>query len=307
MGRLWVITSYFNPAGFQRRLTNYRAFRERIAAPLATVELSFSGDFELASSDADMLIQLCGGDVMWQKERLLNIAIRHLPDDCHQVAWIDCDVVFETDHWVERATEALDRCSLVHLYDHRVNLARDAALGDSSLAEEIPSAIFKQTRGEATDDDFRSASAPLRSRSTVGLAWAARRSVLDHQGLYDACILGGADRAILGAALGRFDFGIEALRMADRQVDHYLTWARPFNASVQGHVGYIEGRCFHLWHGDLVDRRYEQRLDALARHSFDPSADIVRDAQDLWRWASDKPALHENVRSYFPSRYEDGR
>jgi len=70
--RLWVITSYFNPAGFHRRLTNYRAFRERISAPLLTVELSFGGGFALASSDADVLVQLCGGDVMWQKDDVVK-------------------------------------------------------------------------------------------------------------------------------------------------------------------------------------------------------------------------------------------
>jgi hypothetical protein len=41
-----------------------------------TVELSFDGRFELAGSDADILIQLSGGAVLWQKERLLNLALK---------------------------------------------------------------------------------------------------------------------------------------------------------------------------------------------------------------------------------------
>lgn len=307
MHRLWAITSYFNPAGFSSRLANYRVFRERLSVPLLTVELSFDDSFTLTEDDSDVLLQMRGEDVMWQKERLLNIALKHLPDDCDKVAWIDCDVVFEADDWAKRAADALDRFALVHLYGHRVNLLRDMMPEDASVEEETPSAIYKLACGQATDDDFRRAGAPLQSRSTVGLAWASPRAVLERHGLYDACILGGADRAILGAALGRFDFGIDALKMTGRKADHFLAWARQYHETVQGRVSYISGRGFHLWHGDLQDRRYEQRLDALSQYAFDPYTDIAMDDNGLWRWASDKPELHQYVHSYFASRNEDGR
>ena len=31
---------------------------------------------------------------MWQKERLLNVALAAVPNNVEDVAWIDCDVVF---------------------------------------------------------------------------------------------------------------------------------------------------------------------------------------------------------------------
>ena len=94
---LWEITSFFNPAGYKSRLTNYRLFRARLNVPLAAVELSFTGKFELQDTDAEILIQISGGDVMWQKERLLNIALGVLPTECDIVAWLDCDVIFSSD------------------------------------------------------------------------------------------------------------------------------------------------------------------------------------------------------------------
>ncbi len=72
---LWAITSFFNPAGYKNRLSNYHRFRSRLNVPLVAVELSFTGRFELRDSDAEILIQISGADVMWQKERLLNIAL----------------------------------------------------------------------------------------------------------------------------------------------------------------------------------------------------------------------------------------
>ena len=84
-----------DPAGYQRRKANYHVFRDRLRLPLLTVEWSQTGQFALGPADAELLIQLDGGDVMWQKERLLNVAIAHLPPQCTHVAWLDCDLIFD--------------------------------------------------------------------------------------------------------------------------------------------------------------------------------------------------------------------
>ncbi len=39
---------------------------------------------------------------------------------------------------------------------------------------------------------------------------------------------------------------------------------------------------------------------------FDPSLDITLDQNGLWRWATAKPELHQQVKAYFSSRKEDG-
>lgn len=135
-GSLWAITSYFNPVGYRRRRENYRLFRERLAVPLATVELSFDGRFELGPGDAEALLQIHAGDVMWQKERLLNLALRLLPDTCDKIAWLDCDVVFTRDDWVTLATRALDEVFLLHLFQVRADLPRDRRL--DALPAELP-------------------------------------------------------------------------------------------------------------------------------------------------------------------------
>ena len=81
---MWALTTYFNPVRYKRRLSNYRTFRGNLHIPLVTVELSFDGEFELTRNDADVLIQLSGGAILWQKERLLNIAIKVDPERCQK-------------------------------------------------------------------------------------------------------------------------------------------------------------------------------------------------------------------------------
>jgi hypothetical protein len=86
------------------------------------VELSFDGHFELTHDDADVLIQTSGGVVLWQKERLLNIAVRSVPQNARNIAWLDCDVIFERTDWMHEAELKLREVNIVQLYSDLVDL-----------------------------------------------------------------------------------------------------------------------------------------------------------------------------------------
>jgi hypothetical protein len=307
---LWAVTCLFNPIGYRRRLQNYRVFRQRLGVPLVTVELSFDGRFQLQPGDAEILVQLTGGDILWQKERLLNVALQSLPGNCDRVAWIDCDVIFESADWVERASRALDELALVHLYTERHDLPPEAVLesrGPSPATMTGWSSVHLLATGGLSPEEL-SLSGPSGPGKLWwnGLAWAGRRDLLEQHGLYDAYILGSGDRGILWAALGWFEQAVRYACMGGRRREHYLAWAGPFFDSVQGRVGFIHGRIFHLWHGDLGRRRYGDRHRQLQDAAFDPYTDIAVAANGCWRWSSDKPQLHQLVRRYFESRKEDG-
>ena len=140
-----------------------------------------------------------------------------------------------------------------------------------------------------------------------GNAVAARRDLLERHGLYDGCVIGGGDSALLGAAYGVQDVIAGCWRMSPAQRVHYSRWAAGFSADVRGRVGVLEGEIHHLWHGDLEDRRYGLRHADLEPHLFDPNLDIRLGVDGAWRWANDKPALHTLLREYFRNRHEDGR
>ncbi len=307
-GGLWAITSYFNPLNYRRRLENYRVFRDNFAAPLVTVELAFDGEFQLDPSDAEILVQLRGGDVLWQKERLLNIALQSVPSDCEAIAWVDCDLIFDSPDWIEHTRRALDQYALVHPFREFHNLPRDATLNQlrsQDLTATAESIVHKMTIGEAKLADLPGGYL-VELGATCGQAWASRRDVLEKHGLYDACIIGSGDRAFMCAAWGEFHAAIDYMRLNAQRAEHYLSWARPYFATVRGQVGSIPGRVFHLWHGEFENRRYAARHQDLAAFDFDPSRDIAISANGCWRWSSDKPDMHAFVRGYFASRNEDG-
>ena len=120
---MWAITSYFNPLGYRRRLSNYRLFRANLTIPLVTVELSFNGVFELENKDADILVQLSGGAVLWQKERLLNLALKAVPTEVEHIAWLDCDVILKREDWAAEAKRQLQDLNVVQLFSEAVYLS----------------------------------------------------------------------------------------------------------------------------------------------------------------------------------------
>jgi hypothetical protein len=308
MGKLWGITCYFNPVGYRRRLQNYHLFRQHLTIPLVTVELTYRDDFDLPADAADVLIRLRSSDVLWQKERLLNLALAALPDRCRAVAWLDCDVVFEDEDWAARTVQALQRFPLLQPF----HTAYETPAGQSDASRGIPvdavlghSLAYALSHGRVTSEDVRG-NMRLKQRRNGGLAWAARRDVLDHDGFYDACIMGSGDRAMLCGALGLVDDAIYYLQMAPRWAEHYRAWAGKHFRSVRGGIGCIDGALVHLWHGDLVDRRYQERHREFSAFGFDPATDVALDEDGCWQWSSQKPEMHAYVARYFRDRREDG-
>jgi hypothetical protein len=305
-----VVTSYFNSMKSHRRLTNYRAFRSRLDAPLLTVELSFDGQFELTSADADRLIQLSGGDVMWQKERLLNIALGAVPDDVENVAWIDCDVVFESRNWPQAATKALKSVSIIQLFSEVRYLDRFST--DRLDFNTIPELVRLSAGSQLLNGEFKdvclvrpvSADAPKVPWPANGFAFAAKKSIICDSKFYDHGVLDGNDILFLCAIYGEFEIAMERLKHNEMQRRHYLEWARRAQESFGGRVGYIPGTIYHLWHGNLVNRNYMGRHELMA--GFDPDRDIQQAPNGVWLWSDPHSELARNVKDYFRSRKEDG-
>lgn len=305
---LWAITCYYNPLNYSSRLHNYHTFRHELKVPLVTVEWSCNGNTHLGPGDADILIQVESPDILWQKERLLNIAVEAVPPSCDKIAWLDCDLVFEDDGWAERTALMLEKFPLVQPFSHLYELPKQS--GRPRLSPEsayttvrgIMSALFAGT----VDLDVLRGNIRLNPGCASGGAWAASRSVLQaHDNCYDACILGSGNRAMFCAAVNRFDDAIEYLQMNEPWAEHYRNWARSCWEAVRGDIGSVAGGVFHLWHGSLADRRYADRHLAFRRFGFDPNKDIARSAGGSWRWGSDKEEMHQYVRDYFQSRQED--
>ena len=310
---MWAITSYFNPVGFKRRLSNYKIFRTNLAVPLVTVELSFNGCFELTDEDADVLIQISGGAVLWQKERLLNLAVEAVPSNVESIAWLDCDVMLERADWVDEAKRQLSKFNVIQLFSvaefidsKDYKKLPDRCSGDAS----VPGIASLSNAGEllslGRQEHYRTRAAL--SKEVLfhpGLAWAAKRKLLEEHGFYDASILGGGDELMAAAMYGQCEGLMKKFLLDGARQQHYLKWAIPYNKSVAGCVGHVSGTIFHLAHGERKNRAYRVRQERLASFGFNPGTDLEVGANGAWHWARPRPNLEDFLRQYFMSRAED--
>jgi hypothetical protein len=309
--RVWAITSYFpfdEPAGARRRLAAFRQFRACLGVPLAAVELAPTGRPHLDPGDAEILVRAHAGDLLWQKERLLNVALDALPDHCDTVAWIDCDVVLGNPRWPDEARERLRDVALLQPFRRVFHLSSAVlpAAGDrSGLTHGLDAVAWRHAAGTLPDDVHSRQGLSSQFRYAPGMAWAASRDLLDRHGLYDAAILGSGDKLMFSAACGRIDEATAALRMTAGWRRHFRQWAEAFHGATCGRIGHLEGDAWHLWHGDLRRRGYADRYAGFEAHDFDPAADLRIGTDGAWHWNSDKPPLHAFVRRYFATRATD--
>ncbi len=308
-GTLWAIVAWFNPLGHRIKQEHFRIFRERLkqqGVPLMIVELAVgTAPFELTSDDADQLMQVRGRDLLWHKERLINLGVKALPPQCDKVAWLDADVLFERSDWAEETSRSLEQYVVVQPFSMSVRLMQGETWLDKTERLPVGSSEHEVLHSLAFGV-FAKGYASL-SRYLVaghsGYAWAARRSLLEQHGLYDANILGNGDLNMAHAM-----FGVEHIRtgrLSPCARKHMIEWATRFYADVDRSVGYVDGWVQHLWHGDKANRRYETRLERLPEIDFDPTTDLVIEPSGVYRFAQAGP-LSEWSRKYFLERREDG-
>jgi hypothetical protein len=298
--RLWAITCLFNPAGYRIRGENFHIFSEHLPLPLIAVELSFDGQFCLKEGDAEKLIQIQGGDRMWQKERLLNIALRALPAHCDQVAWIDADILIRDPAWPKAVSKALEEVAVVQPFETVHNLGPSGQRVSKTV-----STVSVLRQAPSPSDILSTTVNRAGGNPCSGHVWAARREALDRRGFYDGCIVGGGDTAFLCGALGVFGEVVRIHHMGQAQADRYLRWAEPVYQDIQGSVKALPFEIEHLWHGSMADRNGRQRHLDLAEVGFDPNRDLTLTDDGAWRWATPRPELHQCVLNYFQARNED--
>lgn len=286
---LCAITSYYNPCGYESRRRHYDAFVagcEAEGVPLFTVEVATGkGEWQLQGEN---VLRVRSHSVLWHKERSLNVLATVLPAYFTKIAWVDCDFLWLRRGWHREASRMLDSLPVVQLFSEMVWDTRE---GKPGLLR--PSFVSRNPK-----PGTYVACCP-------GGAWAARRELwTQFGGLYDRFVIGGADE-LAAAAFNRAFHACPVLHaISDTVRADYFDWALPVSRWVNGRLGMVDVKVRHLWHGEKQHRQYQERMKAML--DFDPHGDIRANADGLWEWASEKPAMHAGFVEFFRRRREDG-
>jgi hypothetical protein len=270
---------------------NYERFANAIQAPLFMVELSYDGEFIV--DGATRITGTRDSQLLWQKERLLNIAEESVPAEFDAIAWVDADVLLRNDDWPAQTLDMLSRCHVGQVWSHSEELK-----GDNAYAIR-PSCCYAYSAGA---DDFFDL-----GRYHPGFAWAMRRSTWTALGgLMVTNVVGNGDTHM---CRGWFNQGLWTDRLVSQDwMASNDTWRDKAHATTQSRVGCVSGTVTHLWHGDRTNRKYVDRLSYLGNSEYDPNTDLEL-KNGLLSWTKfariTKPEMIRKVARYFEERQTD--
>jgi hypothetical protein len=281
---------------------NFDLFYENIKKQtdnIFIVELSFTEKFRTPRSAGTLHLHGSTRNIMWQKERLVNLAVNNLvPDYYNYIAWLDADIIFfNNDTWQREAIERLKSYRVIQLFER----AWQREPGQAFPAHPKPGIVWKTlSQGLFTDETLMTAE--------HGYGWAVRREFFSHVGLYDKNIVGGADTMLFFACF-------DSLRRTEPwHVVELLNpawalscekWLKSALSYIQGSASFISGDLVHLYHGARHNRQYWDRNRLLARHNYDPAVDICLTTDGIWEWNTGNRGMIDGVRRYFDDRRED--
>jgi hypothetical protein len=311
MDDLIAITCFFNPAKYRNKKINFIKFRDNLrkqGVPLLVVECSFrDSEYELSETDADIVVRVQSNSKIWQKERLLNIGIKHIPEQYTKFATLDCDIIFKNEDWATATSYSLDSYYAVQPFETSFRLSKGQ--------KDVPPSDLVASPCTASKTDDQIDGQRVRSFTSVmqenngkrigrwlehgdsGLAWAFRKDVFTE--FYDRLIIGSGDW-FLAFAL----FGIHAPIGSTRaMVKEQKRYVRRLGYKMQGKVSFVPGMVVHLWHGERKNRNYSQRNRIVIDHNFDLEKDLWLNETECWEVS---PRIGSVIEKYFESRKEDG-
>lgn len=292
----WCVTTFFNPAGYASIVNNYHVFAAAARQqniPLFTIELGFGNRFYLPKGT----LRLHGNSVMWQKERLINVALSCLPDSCDAVAWVDCDILFANQDWAKDTQDLLSRYDAIQLFKRVFHLPQ----GETSYQGRHTLSYAGIAYQRAMNDNW------LKRRenkelpyAAPGFAWAARRSAFP-KGIYDCDVVGSGDCVLVDQMFNCWNLHGHHHKFNTNTKSHIAKWGAELKNL---HVHYLDSDVFHLWHGNLGNRKYMHRHSALLDNDYNPEVDIKL-VDGVYEWATDKKDMHRKITDYFFQRQDD--
>lgn len=301
---LLVITSYYNPCKYETRKINFDKFLNGLkkqGVECLTVECVFEDqEYELDPSKYNV-IQMRTNTVLWQKERLLNLAAKYAENCVENIAWIDADLIFENDNWAQDLTKVLKQSPIAQTWQSCERLSK------SGKSYPIPDVTWSFAHAMNQDSTLMEKQR-YDAHGHTGYGWAMKKSIFEELGLYEEAISGSADHFMAHAIFDNYNHCIvNALKQDPIQIRHLQEWGAKFYSLVKGNLGVVPGHIKHLWHGEPGDRRYFLRMHDITDLGFNPYLDIEKPYGRPLEWAAccNKPELKQYFKNYFESRKED--
>jgi hypothetical protein len=296
--KLHVIMIISNPCLFAKRYLLANEFKKRMETEehviLYIVELAYkSQKFVITDNANKNHLQIKATDPLWHKENMINIGVNKLlPATWKSFAWIDADVEFENVSWAKDTLKILNGCKdIVQLFSHAIDM------DTNKLTMNVYNSAGYQYSNQNPYTGIGN------NYWHPGYAWACTRKAYEKMGgLYDYGILGSSDNIMMLSLIGR---GINGLHKDSSE--SYVNTVVEFQDKLKSlRFGYVPGVIKHHFHGQKVNRKYQERWGILVKHNYDPILHLTCNDDGLYIPTPKCPKqLLDNILQYFTERNED--
>jgi hypothetical protein len=264
-----IVSCFFNPQNSAYRYQAFLNFYDSIKHMNHRIIECVIGDAKPQLPENENIQRVYSESLLWHKESLLNKAIAELPSEYKYIFWVDADVIFTNKSWLTDSVKELQHCSIVQPFEYCIHLEKDELYPSFDVSEHKDDVFSPEYKNRRLWRSFCANYAdielsPVQQENYnihghVGFAWGATREILREVPLYDKALIGGADHIIAHAAAGQIPHLCITKSFADN-IDEVNKWSHKFYEQVQGHISYVKGDLYHIWHGDIDKRQYLKRI-----------------------------------------------
>lgn len=310
----YVIAVLSNPIRFHARYKLFKDFMKHmndVHANVLIVEQAFGArTHELTKEDNvwHLRIRADFNQEIWLKENMINIGIQHLSKinpNWKYVAWIDGDIHFQRHDIIEETVHQLQHYQVVQMFAQCIDMGPQQ--NPIQTHNSFMWSYVMNDRNPPQGSGHNGYYTTTKGFWHPGYAWAARRDAIEKVPLLDFAILGAADHHMALGLIGCADRSVPG-KISQPYKDMVINWQNQADYWLRRNCGYVPGAIVHGWHGNKVNRKYQERWDILTKNHFDPTLDISRDPQGLYRLNEHRPhyvRLRDDIRAYFRQRNED--
>ena len=307
---LYVILPFYNYAKTNRRTQLFLKFLERyknlptirIIIVEATIDEGFQLPNNLIDDSVYMHLKYKLESPIWCKENLINLAVSKLykmSPYWQYVAWIDADVTFLNQNWVQDTIKKLKKYDFLQLFknvfylnqrNETIHAWKSFAYGYSLNREK-----FFKTRLKGRDDIYKE-----------GLTWSCTRWAFEKiEGLLDINIVGGGDNFFRNLFLNTLESWKMSYRIYNMSENYFnlLSQKQKIFQKNNFTLGYLNDDITHSWHGDRKNRKYVERFAIL--NGFDPQLDLIRNSDGILNLSERGKRMKNEIMQYFIERKED--
>lgn len=290
-----IVACYFNPKQSPYRIKAFHHFYQSIQHLNHSIFECTIGNGTPQLPNTSSIHQVRAKSLLWHKETLLNRAIAKLDERFKYIFWLDADVLFTNPNWLVEGVERLQTATILQPFEYCHHLERDRFIPAPTPLARHPQAWRSFCATLKTASNYQ-INANYYDCGNVGFAWGARRSILAAVPLFERALVGGADRLIAHAAAGQIPHPLVEIAFSDNLTEAER-WSSEFYAQTEGKIDYVPGDLYHLWHGDLNNRQYIQRIEDFKGKT---QSIVERDEQGFFK--TDDLRIDTYMQGYFQRR-----